>query len=190
MPIAFEKLTALPDCIHLNEGGCSVLGLKTNLIVCSFCQKTGPFRGRSIQAQQMDFFLKTAPVYTGLRVERKIESVKVISKFREAWSKVATSWQMADSFVRSMASRGLQSSRVSDDVLARRRLSCFGDATHDACQYLAKKDVGIYCSACGCGSNKLRDWTSRSKTVTLNCTILTWNAPSAGMDFPTPRHSR
>lgn len=46
---------------------------------------------------------------------------------KDEWDKARPFWEMAESFVRSMASRGLSGKRVSLPILQARELSCFGE---------------------------------------------------------------
>jgi Glycosyltransferase (GlcNAc) len=96
----------------------------------------------------------------------------------EQWQKVKNSWQMADSFLSAIKSRGLVATtldildvnkemgkRVDDATLNIRKLSCFGDGTakNTACEALRTDSEGNqFCGACGCKSNKLAILTSKN----------------------------
>lgn len=48
--------------------------------------------------------------------------------------------------------KSVTSGFASPEVLARRKLSCFGDASTEACDALVERQGGFYCGACGCGA--------------------------------------
>lgn len=80
----------------------------------------------------------------------------------EAWANVKPTWEMAESFIRSMMSRGLAGNKVELTVKGERHVSCFGttlegERVQEPCPSLMKSDDGVhhYCNACKCGDKKL-----------------------------------
>jgi hypothetical protein len=72
------------------------------------------------------------------------------------WEKVKSSWDMAESFVRSAMSRGIMNKRVELTVKNQRIESCFGNEEKSPCPSLAKSASGSsYCNACGCGDRSM-----------------------------------
>jgi len=72
------------------------------------------------------------------------------------WEKVKSSWDMAESFVRSAMSRGIMNKRVELTVKNKRIESCFGNEEKSPCPSLTKSPSGShYCNACGCGDRSM-----------------------------------
>lgn len=77
---------------------------------------------------------------------------------REMWDRVKGTWHQADSFVRSMMSRGVTNKYVPLTIKEKRHISCFGttmqgEKVGTVCRSLQKSREGDrhYCGACGCG---------------------------------------
>ena len=95
---------------------------------------------------------------------------------QQQWQAVRGTWQQAGTFMEAVKSRGIVATaldvlsvdntsgeRVSDEVLALRKLSCFGDGSekYPPCISLKVDLAGSqFCGACGCKSNKLAILTS------------------------------
>jgi len=70
---------------------------------------------------------------------------------KERWDKSKPSWEMAESFVRSMVSRGLTNKSVSLPILQQRVASCAACPSRTP----SKDGVHHFCDDCGCGDRKL-----------------------------------
>lgn len=72
------------------------------------------------------------------------------------WSQVVHTWEQADSFVSSMASRGLFNKAVDGETLHLRQTSCgLVEGSHRCPLRREGKSGGSYCGACGCGDTKI-----------------------------------
>lgn len=74
------------------------------------------------------------------------------------WAAVSSTWDMADSWIRAISSRGLTGKRTSLTIKGRRHVSCTGNTPEgsrvsDPCPALRPSSDGrsFFCSECGCG---------------------------------------
>jgi hypothetical protein len=82
---------------------------------------------------------------------------------RDRWANVRDSWEMAGSFVKSIASRGiLQNKEAPASTVNEREVSCFGGTYADGttaqpCTALAVSKDGThrFCNECGCGDKEI-----------------------------------
>lgn len=72
---------------------------------------------------------------------------------KERWAKVRSTWEMAESFVKSALSRGVFNKRVELTVKMKRIESCFGGEGKEPCPSLSFNPLAKrhFCNACGCG---------------------------------------
>lgn len=97
------------------------------------------------------------------------------------WQSVRVSWDQATSYAVSRLSAGLfRTHRVSDEIAALRRRSCFGDATdiakHPPCAAVWKDMDGFhYCGRCRCGKRAQArldgDQYAKLEYPILNCPL-------------------
>jgi hypothetical protein len=86
---------------------------------------------------------------------------------KDRWDKVRSTWEMAESFLLSLKSRGVGAvwgggNRVELTIKGRRHVSCFGTTLEgalvsDRCPSLAQSADGIhhFCNDCGCGDREI-----------------------------------
>lgn len=103
-----------------------------------------------------------------LKANQMIEEAK---KESMTWNKVKPNWENALKFVNAIKSRGILSTaisvigvnntlgeRVSNEILEKRKISCFGNKNLNApiCSRLKFiNNKGYFCGSCGCGDNNL-----------------------------------
>lgn len=95
------------------------------------------------------------------------------------WAMVSSSWDLAESFVRSVASRGFTGRRVDLTVKGRRHVSCTGTTLEgvrvsDPCPALvsSQKNPGSsYCNECRCGDRSIA-WITKPQTDPTSVTKL------------------
>jgi hypothetical protein len=99
-------------------------------------------------------------------INKRLENQKLIHK---EWPVVKNTWEKADAFINSVASRGILSTtmnligidnnsgeKVSEEIYTIRHNSCFGITGSNQCSQLKyAENFGHYCGACGCGQTKL-----------------------------------
>lgn len=72
------------------------------------------------------------------------------------WAAVRSTWEMAVSFGRSLASRGFMGRRAPPSVVEERMRSCFGDGKDvGPCPALRRSGADAWCGECGCGPTKI-----------------------------------
>jgi hypothetical protein len=88
--------------------------------------------------------------------------VEMSRKRPDRWTRAKPSWEMAESFIKSLASRGFTGRKVELTVKGRRHISCFGTdlegtQVQPPCPALASSKDGKhhYCNDCGCGDQPL-----------------------------------
>jgi len=80
----------------------------------------------------------------------------------DSWTKVKPTWEMAESFVKSMASKGFTAKKVELTIKNKRHISCFGKDLDGKvvslpCPSLAVSSDGKshFCNSCGCGDRQV-----------------------------------
>lgn len=86
---------------------------------------------------------------------------------RERWQDVKLTWENAKSFTMSLFSAA--GGTVDEEVLQKRRKSCFGDEGTPPCSELRRTSKGAFCGSCGCGENGLAELDDKLKYPYLKC---------------------
>lgn len=163
--VTIQPLKELPDCPSLTGNLCAVVGVDINTSVCAFCEKHGPFCGKTISDDQTARFKVIARALANPRPIKVVDPE--VFRARSGWQKAKETWVKADSFLTAIRSRGLLATladavglsaagnRVDERTYQERHKSCFGDQSAAPCPMLVKNAKGAFCGACGCGEKRL-----------------------------------
>lgn len=170
--LAWEKERAA-ECPARLPGQCALLNTEVGVPIamlraqCDACWKEGgPEGGTAYRTKIASDLIRTFTKDPARLSAQERESfsrthsveLTVSAGKRDRWEKVRHSWSMAESFAKSVASRGiLQTKRAPAATIERRHASCFGREGEPACPALARSKDGVhhFCNECGCGDTSI-----------------------------------